>query len=135
MHIINGAIGLILAALAVLHVSMPECTQVTIAYAVGSLLAFLTLIPFMSIPVARMFAVATTACMFFYFAGFFSMAPELHTQWYRGMQAREAFSQLMAAFFMIPVLSSYSCRLKAECREAMEKRRTGFFSVPDELRT
>lgn len=131
MRIINGTIGALLAALAFLHISMPEGAELTLAYALGAALAFISLVPSMSIPVARTFAVLTTVCMFFYFAGFFSLAPELHSEWYRGMQAREAFSQLMSAFFMIPVLSCYSCRLKAEQREAMaQKRRTGFFSVP-----
>ncbi len=134
MHIINGAIGLALAALAILHVNMPECVNLTIAYATGSVLAFLTFLPNLSIPVARAFAVLATGCMFYYFANFFSLAPELHSQWYRGMQAREAISLLLAAFSMIPVLSCYSCMLKAECREAVaKKRRTGFFSVPNKL--
>ncbi len=134
MQIVNGAIGLALVALAILHFTMPDSLGSAIAFAAGSLLAFLTLLPSMSMPVARTFAVLATMCMFFYFAGFFSLAPELHSEWYRGMQAREAFSLLMAAFAMIPVLSCYSCRLKAESREERaKKRRTGFFSVPKKL--
>ena len=129
---INGSIGAALAILALLHVGDPECVELTMAYAAGSVLAFTSLAN-LSIPVARGLAVVTTVCMFFYFASFFSLAPELHSQWYRGSMAVEAFSVLLAAFAMIPVLSCYSCRLKAECREALAKeRRTGFFSVPQE---
>ncbi len=135
MHIVNGVIGLFLAALAILHGTMPGSMQSALAFAVGSLLAFLTLLPNMSTAVARAFAVITTVCMFFYFAGFFSLAPELHSEWYRGMQARAAFSLLLAAFCMIPVLSCYSCRLKADCHESVQrKRRGGFFSVPSEAK-
>ena len=128
MRYVNGTIGLALAALAFLHVNMPDSMLVTAAFATGSVLAFLTLAPTMSTPVARALAVCATACMFFYFAGFFSLAPQLHSEWYMGMQAREAFSMLMSAFAMIPVLACYSCVLKAD-QDDPAKRRKGFFTV------
>ena len=60
MQIVSGAIGLALAALSILHINMPDCVDLTIAYGAGSVLAFLTLVPNMSIPVARTFAVLAT---------------------------------------------------------------------------
>ena len=45
----------------------------------------------------------------------------------------DALGMLIGAFAMIPVLSDYSCRLKADCREELATRKRGsFFSAPQE---
>jgi len=92
-------------------------------YGLGSVLAFVTLIPHIGLISARMLALVTTIVMFFYFAGFFQLAPTLAADWYAGGKARAAISLLLAGFAMIPILSYYSCRMKAECPLRRRARR------------
>lgn len=137
MRVINGVIGGVLLALAVLHAFIPHAASLTLMslYGVGAMLALLTWSNNISLGLARVLAIGTTAVMFFYFAGFFKMAPHFSETWYMSGDALEAVGLLLSAFAMIPVLSSYSCLLKAECREAMEKdtSRRAFFSVPEQV--
>ncbi len=136
MRMINAVIGFFLLALAVLHFFIPNHTHFIALYGAGALLAFVALFRHISINVARLFAIATTAVMFFYFAGFFKMAPHFHEQWYTSGAGLEGVGMLLSAFAMIPVLSCYSCLLKADCREtriARPQKRRAFFSVPDHI--
>jgi hypothetical protein len=73
--------------------------------------------------------------MFFFFAAFFLIVPKLTADWYLSQYGWEAVCRILGAFVMIPILSDYSCRLKAECLEAREARRTAFFSVPSDVHT
>ena len=129
---------------AALHLFVPNQWHFFALYGAGSVFAAVSLLPHfgvnLPINVARMFAVATTAIMFFYFAGFFSLAPHLHEYWYRSGVGFEAIGLLLSAFAMIPILSCYSCMLKAGCAEHMENlrkespiKRPAFFSVPKNL--
>ena len=72
--------------------------------------------------------------MFFFFAWFFLMVPSLEADWYANQAGWAAVCRLLGAFLMIPILSEYSCRLKADCLEARAARRTAFFSVPSHIR-
>jgi hypothetical protein len=104
----------------------------------GAVLAFITLKREFSLALSRFLAVTTTIAMFYYFAEFFMLAPQLSDGWYQsaGWQSGRpihALSLLFSAFAMIPVLSDYSCRLKAECVEARIRERGAFFSVPKKL--
>ena len=105
------------------------------ACAAGALCAFATLKTDMNLTLARLFAVGTTVVMFTYFAAFFKIAPHLHEEWYRSALALESAGVLLSAFAMIPVLSSFSCMLKADCRETLEQTagRAAFFSVPENV--
>ncbi len=138
MRTVNGIIGCVLLALALLHAfiprSSPEVLTFMAMYAAGAVFAFASMRSTISIPVARVLAVGTTAIMFFYFAGFFKMATHFTETWYRSGAALEGVGMLLSAFAMIPVLSCYSCILKADCRETMKQQQTSrraFFSVPD----
>lgn len=139
MRMVNAVIGCILLFLATLHFFVPNHTGFIALYGSGAVLAFITLRTTLNTNTARLFAVATTAVMFFYFAGFFKMAPHFTEYWYRSGTALEGVGLLLSAFAMIPVLSSYSCMLKADCQEAMQQRarrrarRPAFFSVPDNI--
>lgn len=138
MQYFHAAVGVTFAILALLHVPHPS-PWLWVPYATGSVLAFLTLVPDMSIAVSRLLAVAATVLAFFFFAGFFMEVPRLESDWYQGQEGWFAVARLLGAFTLIPVLSDFSCRCKAECREARagrvaEKRRhPRIFSAPDHV--
>ena len=131
MVYLNGFIGFGFILLALLHLGVPDGSLLIAAYLLGSVLAFVTLVSRLPLNAARLLALATTAAAFFYFIGFFQMAPHLGDGWYA--VHTKALGQLLGAFAMIPVLAEYSCRLKADCVEASERQRRGFFSVPRKL--
>ena len=131
MQYINGIIGCVFVVLALLHIGIPDSFFLIVMYTFGAILAFVTLIPEIGLFFSRLLAIATTASMFFYFANFFRMAPELHDNWY--VEHLLAMGTLFGAFFMIPVLAEYSCRLKADCHPALTTKRSAFFSVPQKL--
>lgn len=139
MRIVNSMIGCTLLAFALLHCFIPGSLHLVAIYVAGAALSLYTLKTGVPVRTARVLAIATTAVMFFYFAGFFRMAPYFHEYWYRSSEAVEAVGMLLSAFAMIPILSCYSCMLKAECQEAMQARRArkaktpAFFSVPDSI--
>ena len=137
---LNVIIGCVLLALALLHAfiprSSPEVLTFMVMYAAGAVFAFASLRRNISLPLARVLAVGTTAIMFFYFAGFFKMATHFTEAWYRSGAALEGVGMLLSAFAMIPVLSCYSCILKADCRETLQRQdtsRRAFFSVPESV--
>ncbi len=131
MKCLNGAISGGLILLALLHLGVPAQPYLLIGmYVCGAALAFVTLLPRVGQWTARILAVCATACMLFFFAGFFHMAPSLGEEWYA--VHLPALGQLIAAFAMLPVLSEYSCLMKADPAEARKSR--GFFSVPERLR-
>ncbi|MCR9262047.1 MAG: hypothetical protein NXH95_20215 [Pseudomonadaceae bacterium] len=138
MRTVNAIIGCVLLVFAVLHAFIPNHLHLTIVYGLGAFFAFATVKPGgMGINTARVLAVGTTAVMFFYFAGFFTMAPDFEAQWVKTGAALEGVGMLLSAFLMIPILSCYSCLLKAEgCeqfKEKVEPKRGSFFSVPEDV--
>ena len=149
MRMMNAVTGSVLLVLAILHIFIPGHLHYFALYGSGSLFAFVALRGDLGNSVARLFAIGTTAVMFFYFAGFFTLAPHFHEYWYRSGVGLEGVGMLLSAFAMIPVLSCYSCMLKADCAERMaayERRkqdeetgratgfkRPAFFSVPDNI--
>lgn len=134
MQYIHGAIALMLLVVALLHVPHPT-PFLWVPYGLASALALFTLFHDISPFFSRLLAISTTALMFFFFAGFFMDVPELASDWYKHQEGWFAVSLLLAAFTMIPVLSDYSCRCKADCREARAaaQGRT-FFGVPNHIR-
>jgi len=135
MQVFQGLVGFTFAVLALLHVPHPS-PWLWLPYAAGAVLAFVTLLPNLSLFVSRVLAVAATALMFFFFAGFFTEVPRLESDWYQSQEGWSAVAGLVGAFTLIPVLSDYSCRCKAECRQVrpgrrLHRRHHGFFSAPD----
>jgi dolichyl-phosphate-mannose--protein O-mannosyl transferase len=122
--------------LALLHVPHPS-PYLWLPYAAAAILAILTLVPRLQMMLSRILAIAATALMFFLFAGFFMDVPKLEADWYQSQEGWAAVSRLLAAFLLIPLLSEFSCRCKADCREARTRgrhSRQGFFSAPDQSR-
>jgi len=133
MQLIHGAIAFILLAVALLHVPHPT-PFIWVPYALGSALAIVTLFADVSLFFSRLLAISTTMLMFFFFAGFFMDVPKLESDWYVRQEGWFAVSRLLAAFAMLPILSDYSCRCKADCIHARAAQRLSFFRVPDHIR-
>ena len=131
MRIFNAIVGCMLLGLAVLHGFIPKTPLLSVIYAAGAVLALASLWRNVSFSFARVFAFLTVAAMFFYFAAFFRIVDHFHENWYRGGMALEAVGMLLSAFAMIPVLSVFSCRMKADCVEPSSPSQA-LFSAPDE---
>ena len=131
MTYIKAFIVCIFIVMALLHVSqpMPLCG----IYLGTTVLALITLKREISDMFSRPLAVITTLAMFFFFAEFFVVAPRLSEGWYLYQEGWRAACLLLGTFAMIPILSDYSCRLKAECVEAGAHPRWAFFSVPSHI--
>ena len=113
MQYFTGLIGCGFVILTVLHTA--EMSHYCwVLYACAATLAFISLKPHINLTTSRILAGLTTLLMFVYFAQFFTIAPGLEGAWYRENKFWEAISQIIAAFCLIPVLSNYTCRLKAE---------------------
>jgi hypothetical protein len=124
--------------MALLHVPHPS-PLLWLPYAAGAILAILTLVPRLKVMLSRVLAVAATALMFFLFAGFFMDVPKLEAGWYQSQEGWATVSRLLAAFLLLPLLSEFSCRCKAESRECRAAARgsektSGFFTAPDQSR-
>lgn len=133
MQYIHGFIGIVLIVLALIHVPYPA-EFAWLPYAGAAILAFIPLKSDIGMGLSRILAIATAATMFFFFAWFFLQVPKLSADWYASQAGWAAVCRILGAFLMIPVLAEYSCRLKADCLEAREARRTAFFSVPSHIR-
>ena len=133
MQLIHGAIALVLLAVALLHVPHPT-PFIWVPYALASALAIITLFADVGLFFSRLLAISTTMLMFFFFAGFFMDVPKLESDWYVHQEGWFAVSTLLAAFAMIPILSDYSCRCKADCIHARAAQRLSFFSAPGHSR-
>lgn len=134
---VNGAIGGVFVLLLVMYVTGVEEMNNNCAGMLGSatVLSFLTFIPRLPLWAVRTAAVLTVGLMFYFFASFFYLAPTLGEAWYRSPGSLTVFSFLFGAFCMIPLLSEYSCRLKADCPHRRQRgiAKRGFFSVPEKL--
>jgi len=133
MQYSHGFIGWVLVVLALIHLPYPT-PLAWLPYAGAAILAFITLKSELSLGLSRILAITTAATMFFFFAYFFLLVPKLEADWYTTQFGWAAVSRIVSAFVMIPILSDYSCRLKADCLEARAARRAAFFSVPSHIR-
>jgi len=112
MHYINAVLGIVLVVLAAVQFGQSHI-ELGAAFLGGGFLALFTLKQRMSVLTVNVFAVFAVGAMFFYFAGFFQLVPQLH-HWYMRGEALHCLGMLFAGFAMIPVLSEYSCRQKSE---------------------
>ena len=131
MRVVNGIIGCVLLALAILHFFIPKIPVLSAVYLGGALLALASLRPNIPFAWARVLAVASVIAMFFYFAGFFRIVDHFHEQWYRSGMMLNAVGMLISAFAMIPVLSVFSSRMKCDGQKVGASDRA-LFAGPDE---
>ncbi|MFW6093737.1 MAG: hypothetical protein ACODAC_07170 [Pseudomonadota bacterium] len=128
MWYLYAVIGLTFVVLAILHVPHPR-PWLWAPYAAGAAITLVSLIPNLGILLSRLLAVAATAILFFFFAGFFMEVPKLESDWYSSQEGWTAVSLLVGAFGLLPVLSNFSCRCKARCEG--HHRIPRFFTAPD----
>lgn len=121
MHIVNAVISLTLGVLAVLNLDDPPGASV---FLFGAILAAVALKRWLSAWTVRVLAFLAAGTLFCYFGQFFYLVPHLQPSWYWEWHgdALGAAALLLSGFLMIPVLSEYSCRMKAT-RECERGRR------------
>jgi len=116
MQVVNAVIAVALLSLALVTLGDPSGATMFI---VGAVLAAVALKHFLSAWVVRVLAFLSAGVLFCYFGQFFVLVPQLPPSWYWqwGADTVHAAGLLLAGFAMIPVLSEYSCRMKAskEC--------------------
>lgn len=129
MQYVNAvtACALLLLALAMLSDPLQAAT-----FGVGAVLAAIAFKHWLRLWMVRVLAFVAAAAMFLYFGQFMSLVPTLQPDWYaQPREAIDAVGLLFAGFAMIPVLSEYSCRMKAneECergrRQFRERKQPG----------
>jgi len=129
MRLVIILITLTFVAFAGLQLDDPDSGIWISIYLAGALISGAALLPELPRNGQRLLAVGTMLLMFFYFFGFFQMAPTLHGDWWQAETSREGFGLLFSAFAMIPVLACYSCKLKAT-RATKDRRSPAVFSAP-----
>jgi hypothetical protein len=139
MQYVYAVIALLFVVIALLHVPHPS-PWLWLPYALGAALAGVALISNLSIMLSRLLAIGATALMFFFFAGFFMAVPNLSSDWYQSQEGWLVVTRLLGAFTLIPLLSGFSCRCKAEDGVARHRSADaatgsgGFFTAPEQPR-
>lgn len=132
MQFVNAIIAVVLLLLAL---AVGEAGHASM-FIVGAVVAAIAFKHWLSTWMVRVLAFVTAGAMFYFFWSFFALVPTLQTDWYwQPVELIDAFGLLCAGFAMIPVLSEYSCRMKAnaECergRRQFEPRKP----IPTSLR-
>ena len=129
MRLLMIGITAVLIVFAVLQLNDTDSGRWFLIYVMGAAAAALTLPSALSRNAHRLLAVGTMLLMFFYFFGFFKLAPGLGELWWQTEVGREAVGLFVGGFALMPVLSCYSCRLKAT-RASKDRRAPAVFSSP-----
>lgn len=125
MQYVNAIIAVALLGLAVLMRDEPGQAMM---FVLGAVLAAVAFKHWLSTWMVRLLAFVAAGTMFCYFGNFLFLVPTLQPDWYwQPLDVLDAAGLLFAGFAMIPVLTEYSCRMKAskECergrRQSQEK--------------
>ena len=114
MQYVNAVIAVALLVFALASLAAPV---EALMYTVGAALAATAFKHWLRAWMVRVLAIATAGTLFWYFGQFFMLANSLEPGWYAGGEGIHAIGLLCSGFAMIPVLSEFSCRMKAsaEC--------------------
>ena len=114
MQYVNAVIAVALVVFAAASLDAPAQA---LMYVVGAALAAIAFKHWLGIWMVRVLAIGTVVTLYWYFGQFFLVAGDLKPGWFATGEAIPALGLLVAGFGMIPVLSEYSCRMKAsaEC--------------------
>ncbi len=133
MQYVNAITALALLGFALLLRDEPVQAAMFI---LGATLAAIAFKHWLSPRIVRLLAVVAAGVLFWHFARFLLAVPTLHPDWYwnLGSDGLRTVGLLFAGFAMIPVLSEYSCRMKAssECergRRQFQERRPFLASI------
>ena len=120
MQYVNAVIAAALLGLALLTLDEPRQAG---TFVLGAILAAVALKHWLSPAMVRLLAVLAAVMLFWYFAQFFVLVAEAGGAWRWRQQGLAAAGALLAGFAMIPVLSEYTCRMKAsgQCERARRK--------------
>ena len=129
MRLVIILITLTFVAFAGLQFDDPDLGVWMSVYLAGGLISGAALLQGLPRIGQRVLAVGTMLLMFFYFFGFFKLAPGLGELWWQTEVGREAVGLFVGGFALMPVLSCYSCRLKAT-RASKDRRAPAVFSSP-----
>lgn len=113
MQYVNGTLALVFGGLGLLHLELKDPAIWPGLYGAGAMLAATSCKPQLTPWTVRVLATTATFTMFIYFAGFFFCAPYLTEGWYAREGHGGTLALLIAGFCMMPVVSGYSCRMKA----------------------
>ena len=122
MHYVNAIIAVALLGLALLMRHQPGEAAMFI---VGAVLAAIAFKHWLSTWMVRTLAFVAAGTMFCYFGRFLLLVPTLQPDWYwQPLEVVDAVGLLFAGFAMMPVLSEYSCRMKAseECERGQRSQ-------------
>jgi len=114
MQYVNVVIAGALAFFACISLDTPAQA---LMYLVGAVLAAIAFKHWLGVWMVRVLAIGTALTLYWYFGQFFMLAGDLDPGWFATGEAIPALTLVVAGFAMIPVLSEYSCRMKAsaEC--------------------
>lgn len=121
MQCVNAIIAVALLTFAVLSLDAPAQA---LMYIIGAALAAIAFKHWLSTWTVRALAIGTVCMLYWYFGQFFLRADQLAPGWYGTGEAIPALGLLIAGFAMIPVLSEYSCRMKASAECERGRRRS-----------
>lgn len=117
MHYLYAILAIALTGLTLTCLDDPGRAAMFAAGALLAAIAFRHRLPRLAV---RLLAVVTVGMLFGYLGQFFNLAPGLSADWYSRQEMLESAGLLFAGFSMIPVLSGYSCRMKADAAPQAE---------------
>ena len=117
MQYVNAFLAAVLTVFALMTLDDP---RQALMFGIGAALAAVALKHWLGLWTVRFLATATAVLLYWYFGQFFLRADNLEDGWYASSAALPMAGLLIAGFAMIPVLSEYSCRMKAgaDCERA-----------------
>ena len=122
MRYVNAVTAAALFGLAAFQMLSQGDLAAALAFVFGGVVAVFAVTHWLHTKVVRVLAFLSTVIMFCFFWQFFSLTPTLQTGWYREAGTLDAVGFLIAGFGMIPVLSEYTCRMKANGNCARARR-------------
>lgn len=127
MRYVNAITAVALFGLALLQLLRLDDPAAALFFASGAVAAAFAAKQGLHAKVVRLLAFLSAAIMFCYFWQFFSLTPTLPADWYRHPGTLNVVGLLFAGFGMIPVVSAYTCRMKANgnCEGARRKAASG----------
>lgn len=127
MRYVNATTAVALFGLALLQLWLLDDPVAAFPFALGAVVALLAAKHWLHGRVVRVLAFLAAGVMFCFFWQFFSLTPELQADWYRQSGTLNVVGWLLAGFGMMPVVSEYTCRMKANgnCERARRKAASG----------
>lgn len=113
MRYLNAITAVALFGLTLLQLLRLGDPAAAFLFAFGAVVAAVAATRWLHTQVVRLLAFLSAGVMFYFFWQFFSLTPALPADWYRQPGTLHTFGLLFAGFGMIPVVSEYTCRMKA----------------------